>query len=193
MQAGKVIFEGQTSGSLHVLVRYPAFGDVKALWKFINTLSSERTFILFQGEQLSLDDEEKYVAGTLDKIARQESVQLLAFSGDALIGSSKITLNTGVSRHVGGFGITIAQGYRGRGVGTVLMETVIDEAVARLPNLKMITLQVFGNNTVAMSLYKKLGFVEYGRLPGGILHRDQYVDEVHMYKVPHERDVHREG
>ena len=182
MQAGKVVFEGQTSGGLQVLVRYPAPGDVKAMWEFINTLSRERTFILFQGEQLSLDDEEQYVAGMLDRIARREAVHLLALSGDTLIGSSSIALNTGVSRHVGDFGIVIAQGYRGRGVGTVLMEAVIREARAQLPNLKMVTLEVFGNNATAMHLYQKQGFVEYGRLPGGILHRDQYVDAVHMVR-----------
>jgi RimJ/RimL family protein N-acetyltransferase len=183
MQAGKVVFEGQTSGGLQVLVRYPVPGDVNMMREFINSLSRERTFILFQGEQFSLDDEEQYVAETLDKIARREAVHLLAFSGDVLIGSSSIALNTGVSRHVGSFGIVIAQGFRGKGAGAMLMDTLISEAVAQLPGLKMITLQVFGNNATAMHLYRKLGFAEYGRLPGGILHRDQYVDEVHMVRV----------
>ncbi len=183
MPAGTVVLDGQTSGGLPVLVRYPVPGDANVMWEFINTLSRERTFILFQGEQLSLDDEEKYVAETLDKIARREAVHLLAFSGGTLIGSSSIALCTGVSRHVGNFGIVIAQGYRGKGVGAMLMDTMISEAIAQLPGLKMITLQVFGNNATAIHLYRKLGFVEYGRLPGGILHRDQFVDEVHMVRV----------
>jgi RimJ/RimL family protein N-acetyltransferase len=183
MQAGRVVLEGQTSGGLPVLVRYPVPGDVNVMWEFINTLSSERTFILFQGEQLSLDDEEQYVRGMLDKIARQEAVHLLALSGDVLIGSSSIALNAGVSRHVGNFGIVIAQDFRGKGVGAMLMDAMISEAVAQLPGLKMVTLQVFGNNGTAMHLYRKLGFVEYGKLPGGILHRDQYVDEVHMVLI----------
>jgi hypothetical protein len=27
-----------------------------------------------------------------------------------------------------------------------------------------------------------MGFIEFGRLPGGVLHRGQYVDDVYMYK-----------
>ena len=62
------------------------------------------------------------------------------------------------------------------------METVISKCIASLPRLKIITLSVFGNNTIAFELYKKLGFTEYGRLPGAILHREQFVDHVYMYR-----------
>lgn len=31
-------------------------------------------------------------------------------------------------------------------------------------------------------MYKQFGFTEYGRLPRGYLHRDQFVDQILMYK-----------
>jgi len=31
-------------------------------------------------------------------------------------------------------------------------------------------------------LYERLGYQEYGRLPGGIMYRGEYVDRVSMYK-----------
>jgi len=34
----------------------------------------------------------------------------------------------------------------------------------------------------AIELYKRLGYAEYGRLPGGIKYRGEYVDAVSMYK-----------
>jgi hypothetical protein len=31
-------------------------------------------------------------------------------------------------------------------------------------------------------MYHKFGFVEYGRLPEGVLHHQAYVDTVYMYR-----------
>ena len=68
-------------------------------------------------------------------------------------------------------------------VGMELGEnTIINEAITHLQKLQIITLEVFGNNTIAMNLYSKMGFIEFGRLPDGRLHRGQYVDDVYMYK-----------
>ena len=61
------------------------------------------------------------------------------------------------------------------------MEAVLKEA-KKLKGLKIIDLGVFGNNPVARNLYKKMGFIEYGNLPKGILHKDKLVDHIYMYK-----------
>ncbi|MBZ0284757.1 MAG: GNAT family N-acetyltransferase, partial [Anaerolineae bacterium] len=60
---------------------------------------------------------------------------------------------------------------------------VYDEAVANLPGLRVVSLWVFGDNEIGQNLYRKLGYVEYGRLPGGVLHRGAYVDMVFMAKT----------
>jgi RimJ/RimL family protein N-acetyltransferase len=182
MHEERVVFEGQSAKGLPLLLRYPISSDVEAMRDFINTLSRERTFIVFQGEQLSLEEEQQYVARKLEQIARNEAIQLLAFSEEKLIGSSDITLSSGVDAHVGAFGLVIADGFRGQGIGKLLMESVVSEAIANLPRLKIITLGVFGNNAIAIDLYEKLGFTEYGRLPGAVLHREQFVDHVYMYR-----------
>ena len=62
------------------------------------------------------------------------------------------------------------------------MELVISESVKNITKLKIIELEVFGNNPIAKKLYEKFGFIEFGRLPDGIKHRDKYVDAVLMYK-----------
>ncbi len=180
MHQGKVVFEGNTAKGQSVLIRYPVQDDLQAVWEFINALSAEKTFILFQGEQLSLEDEKQYLDNCLKQIAEGTRVQLLVFSGEKLIGNAEITRYGGVQRHIGGLGIAVADGYRGGGVGELLMKLLIEEAAATFTGLQMVILEVFGNNTVAMNLYRKLGFVEYGRLPNGIIHRDQLVDAVLM-------------
>jgi ribosomal protein S18 acetylase RimI-like enzyme len=180
---GKVIFTGKTSKGLDVTLRYPMRSDLHALWEFINALSQERTYILFQGETISLEDEEKYLDDMLNQIEARKRVQVLVFVGDRLAGNAEISLESDVREHVGSLGIAVAQPYRGQGVGELLMRTIIDEASAHLPGMKMVMLMVFGNNQTGQNLYRKVGFVEHGRLPGGILHRDHYVDAVYMYKM----------
>ncbi len=83
--------------------------------------------------------------------------------------------------HVGIFGITVSKEFRSEGIGKILMQTVIEEAKKGIAGLTMIELHCFSTNTAGLALYEKLGFKECGRLPGGILHRGEYVDNVMMY------------
>jgi L-phenylalanine/L-methionine N-acetyltransferase len=83
---------------------------------------------------------------------------------------------------VGALGMSVAQSYRGEGIGTLLLETVLKEAAAQFPHLRIIMLEVFSDNTLAIAMYQKFGFVKYGRLPEGILHNQAYVDTVYMYR-----------
>jgi len=179
---GKVVFDGKTKNNRDFLLRYPKTGDAEKMCNYINTLSLEKTFITFQGEQKTLEEETEYLHKQLEAIEKKQCVQLLAFSGNKLIGISEITLGERVCSHVGLLGISIAKEFRGEGVGTTLMAHILEEAITELPGLKIITLSVFGNNSLAREMYKKFGFLEYGSLPEGVIHRDQLVDSVYMYK-----------
>jgi RimJ/RimL family protein N-acetyltransferase len=99
-----------------------------------------------------------------------------------LIGIAGIDMKDKTESHEGVFGISLAKDYRGEGIGKILMRLVLEEAESNLPPLRIITLGVFSNNSLAMEMYKKFGFKEYGRLPKGVLHRGEYVDHVYMYK-----------
>jgi ribosomal protein S18 acetylase RimI-like enzyme len=53
---------------------------------------------------------------------------------------------------------------QGRGAGRALTAALIDDA--RRAGIEVLTLDARGDNTAALGLYRSLGFVEYGRLPG---------------------------
>ena len=85
-------------------------------------------------------------------------------------------------QHVGAVGITVLKDFRGYGVGKALMETVIEWASGH-PVIEKIGLGVFSNNTGAINLYRKLGFVKEGQKVKEIkIGPDSYVDSILMYK-----------
>lgn len=171
MEQGKIIF------------RPPTREDGKAMCDYINILSEERTFITFQGEKMSLAEEIKHLESQLERIYKKLSVALLVFCEGDLIGISGIDLKVRTERHIGLFSISIAKDFRGQGIGSKLMELVIEEAQKNLLGLEIIILGCFANNTLAIEMYKKFGFVEYGRLPKGIKLENGYVDHIYMYKA----------
>jgi ribosomal protein S18 acetylase RimI-like enzyme len=182
MDSGQTVFQGRISDGKDILIRYPQEGDAEQMRDYINTLSREQTFITFQGEQISLEDEIKYLNDQLQKIKDQKTVQLLVVCNNQVVGNAEINLKDKTESHEGVLAISIAKEFRGKGLGEELMRVTLEEAEKNLPELRIITLSVFEENVAATEMYRKLGFKEYGRLPDGSLYKGQYVDDIFMYK-----------
>ncbi|MBI2011969.1 GNAT family N-acetyltransferase [Candidatus Daviesbacteria bacterium] len=178
----KIVFQGQTKTGKKVIIRYPTMDDLLPMLNFINTISVEQTFVRPQGEQFTLEQEEDYLKDQLEKIEAKKVVKLIAFIDGKFVGTADIFMKAQVESHVGVFGIIVANGYRSEGIGRLLMENVIKESLKEMPQLRIVELSVFANNPLALDFYKKMGFIEFGRLPEGVLHRGQYVDHIYMYK-----------
>jgi len=178
----KIIFKTTTKTGKTVSFRYPTIDDAQIITDFINKASKEKTFIRFQGEELKLEDETKWLESTIKKIEAGKKIYLMAFIGNKFVGSSDVEMESLTRKHLGLFGIVIDHDYRGEGIGKILMKLVISESKKRLKDLKMIILDVFSTNQIAQNLYKKMGFIEYGRLPKGSKRRGKYIDEILMYK-----------
>lgn len=178
----KIVFEGNTGKGKNILIRYPTHKDAKAMCDYINDLSGEQTFISFQGEKITFEDEVKYLNEQLEKIEEHKAVQLLVFCDSQLVGITEINMQDRASKHVGVLGISIAKELRGEGVGKLAMENLLKEAKVNIPQLKIVSLGVFANNPIAIKMYKEFGFQEYGLLTEGFKYRDKYVDSIYMYK-----------
>lgn len=182
MEPGQIIYSGKSRSGKEIIFRYPAEGDLQQLCDYINTLSKEKTYILFQGEQVTLDEEKKYLDTQLKGIGQNKVVQLLAFSEDKLVGNTQINLQDKATKHIGVFGISLSKEFRGEGLGTILMKKIIEEAIKNLNELKIITLECFAENKIARKLYSNMGFIEYGVLPCGLIHKDKFMNHIYMYK-----------
>jgi len=176
----KKVYSGQVNG-MDIEIRYPKVSDAEAMCRYMNELSQEKTYVTWQGEEITLEYETEYLNKQIEKINNKETIKLILLVNGDFAGITDITPHKKVNSHVATFGISIAKRYRGKGLGKLLMEKILIEA-KRLSEIKIITLEVFAENQNAIKLYKKLGFNEYGRLPKGIKYKRRYIDNVLMYK-----------
>lgn len=182
MKNKTVIFIGKAKNGARIVIRYPKMSDLKELWKYINKLSQEKTFVLYQGEKVSLKEEKDWLEKSLARMKKGQEVGLSIFVDNRITGMCGIRLGQKIKQHVGSLGLSIDKDYRGEGLGKLLLEETLKEATKKLTGLKIVTLEVFETNKIAHDLYLKLGFKEYGRLPNGLTHRGKPVDEIFMYK-----------
>src|SRR5829696_3050468 len=64
--------------------------------------------------------------------------------------------------HAGMLSVYVAHDWRERGIGTILLRSLLGWAAAH-PLIEKVTLAVFSSNTRAIAAYKKCGFEEEGR------------------------------
>jgi putative acetyltransferase len=84
--------------------------------------------------------------------------------------------------HVMQLGMTVRNGWQGKGVGTALMQALTQLADGWL-NVSRIELTVYTDNERAIALYKKFGFVVEGTHRAYALRAGSYVDAHCMARI----------
>lgn len=114
---------------------------------------------------------------------REYELLLLAVTEDGarVVGEVDFrSYNRRVLAHVGQFGISVDQRWRGKGVGTALIRVMLDWARAH-PTLEKVTLGVYATNHAAIRLYERMGFRLEGRREKFFkTGRGKYVDDLQM-------------
>jgi [ribosomal protein S18]-alanine N-acetyltransferase len=132
------------------VVRPASAGDARAMAEAFATVAQERDGI---ATEPPVDIDERAAL-----FARTGAGSVVAVAGDRIIGM----IHVEASRYgFGEFGMFVDRGWRGRGVGSALVQAAI--AWARGQGLHKLCLEVFAHNTAAIALYRKCGFVEEGR------------------------------
>jgi RimJ/RimL family protein N-acetyltransferase len=131
-------------------VRPASVGDARAMAQLFGAVAEERTGI---ATEPPVD-----LAERTARFAASVASSIVAVDDDRVIGM----IHTEVSRHgFGELGMLVDREWRGRGVGSALLQATIDWA--RDQGLHKLCLEVFARNTAAVALYRKCGFVEEGR------------------------------
>jgi putative acetyltransferase len=85
-------------------------------------------------------------------------------------------------KHVASIGMAVHDDFQGQGVGTALMEAMI-ELAERWLGVSRIELTVYTDNAPAVALYKKFGFEIEGTAPRYAFRDGEYVDAYYMARV----------
>lgn len=111
----------------------------------------------------------------------ENSILLLAIANNNIIGNIDITGNPRKKmQHTAMIGMGVDPLWQHQGVGTLLMECAV--AWAKENNLiKTLWLEVYATNSSAIALYKKLGFITCGHIPGFFLEKGASIDKITMY------------
>ena len=125
------------------------------------------------------------IADWVERLGRDAATNYIfvAIAGEEIIGHAGLHGNKNVRRqHAWGLGIGLREDWQGRGVGTRLMETLIDLADNWLGALRL-ELTVYSDNEAALALYRKFGFEIEGTHRAFALRDGRYVDAIAMARL----------
>jgi len=177
---GKIIKEFDVDEN-NVLFRVLKPTDTEQALKYINTLIKERVNILWQ-KPFTMKQEKEWVKGELKKNKEGNSINVVVEINRRMVGVGHVSRKLGHARqHVCEVGLSLSKDIRGFGIGKELMN-VLCKLGADVLECTIADLDVYDCNDVAKSLYKKLGFREYGRIPNGLNHYGHCCDHLFMYK-----------
>lgn len=110
-----------------------------------------------------------------------EAVATVAEIGGRAVGFCSITRAgpdaPSEQSHVGELGILVHHDYRGRGIGSRLLEEALREARSKF---ELVYLSVWSKNEGAVRLYRRWGFTVCGHLPRTVRRAGEYFDEERM-------------
>ena len=159
-----------------LLIREAEVEDAAALESFLNRVSVETDFTSLDGDGILLTSEE--MAIFLNKQASWDNqITLLAFLNDKIAGIVNITADQRKRvRHIGDLFIVIGKKYWNNGLGSLLLEEVVEWAQAS-GILRRLQLTVQTRNQAAVHLYQKHGFVIEGRQErGAYIEEGEFID-----------------
>jgi RimJ/RimL family protein N-acetyltransferase len=147
-----------------MVIREATIEDAAALAEYAAELFSEGLPGIFARPAPSLEDETAFIRSRLEPA---NSTLLLAEEGGTVIGLLDFAGGTlPENRHAGTFGVSERSGWRGRGVGTALIERLLAWAPAH--GVERIEAHAWATNPRAVALYERLGFEREGELRGAV-------------------------
>ena len=151
--------------------------DAQAVLEVFQLTHGETDFLLSYPDENAFDltGEEAF----LRKLEESDNeLELLAIVDGQVVGTAGIDAVGAFYklRHRAEFGVNILKEYWGLGVGRALMEACIQ--CAREAGYAQLELSVVAENTRAIALYQKAGFVEFGRNPKGFRSRTAGFQEI---------------
>ena len=152
------------------ILRNGTLADGAAEFELFMRTHEETDYLLSYPEENSFDAEQEG-AFLQEKTDSENEIEILALVDGKLAGTAGIEAvgKKYKVRHRAEFGISVLKDYWGLGLGRALTDACI--RCAREAGYAQLELQVVADNERAVSLYRSVGFVEFGRNPRGFRSR----------------------
>lgn len=170
--------------SKELCIRTPIAEDTTKAVEYLNAVFADDSFFLTTAEEAKEFQIPEKQHERIEKFLQDDNKLLVITVADGRIVSMS-HVECGAKRrtqHVAYMGISILPDYRGNGLGTEIMQVMIDWATEH-PLIEKLSLEVWSNNAPAIGLYEKMGFIEEGRKVRQLKYADgSYDDMVCMYR-----------
>ena len=189
--------EVQTKDGRTLILRSPEITDAAAMIACLKQVTGETEYLLRLPEEVTytVEQEQELICRWLES-DRSMMIAVCDPDGKQVFGTAAVNPigDKARNRHRGSIGISLYRELWGQGLGTMLMEEIVE--ASRRMGYAQVELGVYADNERAIHLYEKQGFETVGRMPRAFRLRDgSFRDELMMVRFLKEyRDVYtREG
>jgi ribosomal protein S18 acetylase RimI-like enzyme len=172
-------------------IRQAKVEDAPCIAEAEREIAQEPGYFCSQPSELS----DQRVKDTISKFLKHKAgIYLVAECEGQVVGHAFLEpLHLKSIYHVAQLTIGVHKGWQEKGIGTKLLEQLIEWA-RQSETIEKIELNVRASNTTAIALYKKMGFQEEGRLKNRVKVGDQYIDDIVMaLDVRHDQSQEENG
>ena len=142
--------------------------DISGFYDALCTVASEGIY-LHTTKPPPYERMENFVRNNIEK----NNSQYVAVLNDKIVGwADIIPLERNTMNHVGHLGMGVIAGFRGKGIGSQLLEKAIEHAWNQ--KLTRLELEVFSDNQIAIELYEKYKFEVEGVKKNARLFENRY-------------------
>lgn len=165
-----------------VILRNARVSDAENLIEYLKITASETPYLMREADEvtLSLEQEKSFIQEIMDS---DRELMLIAMLDGKHIGNCSLMSVGGYKRyrHRCSIAIALYQEYCGRGIGKIMMQTVLE--IAKESGYEQAELEVIADNKNAITLYENLGFQKYGHFPDNMKYENgEYADAYWMMK-----------
>ena len=164
------------------LIRNATAYDAEDILSNLKKVREETNFLLTYPDEkgFSFEEEKSFLSKKEESAAE---VQLCALVGDVIVGLASVsTIGAREKiRHRAELGVSIEKDYWSLGIGSALTAASIECAISA--GYQQLELEVVLDNKNAIALYKKMGFIEYGRNPRGFVSRKSEYQELILMRL----------
>lgn len=163
-----------TTGSL-LLIREVTVEDAPAVLDYVHAVSAESDFLSFgAGEfDFSVADEREFIRKCR---AADNQLFMMGLIDDTIVSILNFLAGRRPRiRHCGELSLTVRKQYWGQGIGSLMLDTLIDWA-KQTTIIKKLNLRVRTDHHRAIALYERKGFVREGTISREILLNGKFYD-----------------